>query len=214
MKSTFTLLIFAVLAVSTVYAGGQRTYFFKCKISTLDTTLVDYFGGPYEHLQDSTLKAFKENEEFFETKILFDLSNGNYDSVKIHDFVYVHLFDKTIDYGYALFLSNEKTMVSVDKITNLDLIEIISFRDLPNTVISNINESDTVWMKLPVSDFVDDKEVDECCPYRYLMYDNRVDYRNQVIKEIVEEKKLSKKEKLIDNLSKYRIVALRICHCG
>jgi hypothetical protein len=113
----------------------------------------------------------------------------------------------------ALFVSKNSQGVKVKDIRSLTLYEIISFPLVPHHVISTLEARDTLWAKKQPTQIIDDKEIDECCPNKYLIYDETKNYK-QIVADIISEKDPETRKKVLKELRKYKIIALMLCWCG
>lgn len=193
-----------------VFADYGTWYFFKCRVVTAETTLTGYFKGQYEFLSDSTLLKFRRDNKYFRNKLFGDLNKvDDNPKISVVDFVYVHEFlgDK------ALFVSKNSTILNLRDIQSLELLDIVSFHFEPFHVISAIEASDTLWTKKKPLHIIDDKKIDECCPNKYIIYEETKNYK-EIINNVILQKDELVREKLLKELRKYKIVALRLCWCG
>lgn len=93
------------------------------------------------------------------------------------------------------------------------LYDIVAFHFEPSHVISTLTPHDTVWCKREPLKRIDDKEIDECCPNAFLVYDDKID-ADKVIRRVIIEKNPEKRTKLVNELRQYKIIALVLCWCG
>jgi hypothetical protein len=206
------IFLLAILLTTSIqaFADYGTLYFFKCKVVTAQTILTGYFNGHYEFLADSTLSEFKKDSKYFKNKLFRDLNKADDSpSISIVDFVYIHEFLES----KALYVSKNSVSVNLKDIQSLELLDVVSFRFEPFHVISAIEVSDTVWTKKKPLHSIDDKKIDDCCPDKYLIYDETKDYK-EIINKIILQKDELVREKLLNELRKYKIVALRLCWCG
>ena len=193
-----------------LYADYGWVYFFKCKVVTSDTTIVGYIRGPYEYLSESVLSRFKKDGTFFEEHLRTNLQKQpDTNTVGVSDFVYVHEFSGQ----KALYVSNNSVQLKRHDIKSLMLYDIVAFHFEPSHVISRLTPRDTIWCKREPLKRVDDKEIDECCPNAFLLYDDKID-SDKLIRRVMNEKNPEKREKLLYELRQYKIIALTLCWCG
>lgn len=197
-------------SATSLYADYGWMYYFKCKVVTSDTTITGFIRGPYEYLSDSTLAHFKNDRQFFKGKLLTDVKRyWDKNTVTITDFAYVHAF--SVD--KAIYESKNSVNVEIEHIKGLELLKVIAFHVEANTVVSVITPQDTLWCKREPLKRIDDKKIDGCCPEVFLIYDEKVRYR-EIIHQIIAEPSIEKREGLMKGLRKYKIVAVRMCWCG
>jgi hypothetical protein len=193
-----------------VFADYGTRYFLKCKITTSDTSITGYLYGPYEYLDDTTLLKFKKNNKYFQKIIVRDLNNMNgKPAIGIADFVYIHEYSG----GKALFVSEKSVSVKVKDIRSLELYDIIAFHFEPSHVISTLQSRDTLWAKKQPRQIIHDKEIDDCCPNKFLIYDDTKNYK-QIVANVISEKDPEIRRKLLKELRQHKIIALKICWCG
>ena len=205
-----TLLVLLLTITSNLYADYGWVYLFKCKVITSDTTIVGFIRGPYEYLSDGTLSLLKKDEKFFESTLIADLKKQtDHETVAISDFAYIHEFSDE----KALYVSKNSFHIKVNEIKKLKLYNIVAFHFVPHHVISTLTPQDTVWCKRNPLTRLDDKEIDECCPNAFLIYDDKINYRD-VIHKVINEKNSEKRNKLLRELRQYKIIALALCWCG
>lgn len=209
MKILFVALILTI--TTNLYADYGWAYYFKCKVVTKDSTLTGFIKGPYEYLSDSVLVAFRKNGDFFQRKLLQDLKSRPDPEapVEILDFAYVHNYPE----GQALYRSKNTINIKITEIKSVKLYSVVIFRNQPRSVISALLPQDTVWCKHKLLTKIEDKEIDPCVPNEFLVYDDKVNY-TEIIHQVMREKDPAKREKLLQDLRRYKIVALQIGMCG
>jgi hypothetical protein len=208
------LLILFLLISAFCHADWGTINFLKCKITTADTVVIGYFAAFHEQtLPDSVLLKLKTDQNYFNKHVVNKLNNvvGLQPTFELNRFIYVHKYyhadSKT--WQSAIFRSTDKLNVSTQSIIKMELLDILVFQFVPNTVISTMLESDNTWMREPVKKVI--QSPDKCYPYRFLIYDDTVDY-NSIIKEIMNES--DKKDKVLKNLRENRIVGLQLNLCS
>jgi hypothetical protein len=201
-----TLILTIVLNASYAFADWPLIHFLKCRITTADTTVVGYFTAPFEGMPDSVLAKLKMDRKYFESRVLKRLT-----TIELNSFTYIHYYinEKNNSREHAIYKSKDRLILDVKSINKIELLEVINFQFVPNVIVTKVAMPDTLWMRKPVLKIYQDK--DQCYPYRFLVYDDTIDYEDIVAKVMIES---DKRESVVTGLSSYKILGLRLNNCN
>ena len=194
-----------VLNAGCAFADWPLIHFLKCRIITADTTVVGYFTAPFEGMPDSVLTKLKNDRRYFESKVLNRLT-----TIELNSFTYVHYYinEKDSSRNHAIYKSADRLIIDVKSIRKIDLLEVKNFQFVPNVVVTDVVMSDTLWMAKPVLKMYQDN--DQCYPYRFLVYDDTIDYESIIAKVMIES---DKRESIVKGLGRHKILGLRLNCC-
>ena len=200
------LLLTIVLNSGYAFADWPLIHFLKCKIATKDTTVVGYFTAPFEGMPDSVLTKLKNDKGYFESRVLKRLT-----TIELNSFTYIQYYvnEKDNSREHAIYKSKDRLILDVKSINKIELLEIINFQFVPNVIVSKVAMRDTLWMRKPVLKIYQDK--DQCYPYRFLVYDDTIDYEGIIANAMIES---DKRESVVEGLSRYKILGLRLNNCN